>query len=478
VNAQAAFQCKTEDTPLKCWTDAVDAVNAQLPVEARQAAAEQQESLAAKPTGVDTGGLALASNTKNFLPLLSLAGLLGNAQKGQDENTYVFDLNFLIPGLAKDNNAQLQAAVDSKPQISDALAQRIPEATRDATVKKLAAGLGDLDDYALAFTYNWSDDRHGRGFNQYRNRFQALTEPFLRQMRTPSGNQSPDALRAFGEFIRTIQGDFDDPFTETFAAIGQKKGEATMRALMRATEAALAAEIDRLDRLRAGLAGAGLDHFGDLVDNQPQLHLSAQKRFRDPVVGADETSAQLTYEWSMASFNNAMTRDCHNRLNTPDPASIDDGILKTCLAQYKAFVNANLATLKTGNRFSLSAEYLDIPEETIDRPQVGVTGVTLAGAKKLIVSAGWSRLFPAGQGVQPIRLDLVAKYENVSNDPTRQDRGVATLTVTRQFGNLAVPFGIVYATHGEFLGQVDKQLSAHLGLKFNLFGTTPAPPLP
>jgi hypothetical protein len=37
---------------------------------------------------------------------------------------------------------------------------------------------------------------------------------------------------------------------------------------------------------------------------------------------------------------------------------------------------------------------------------------------------------------------------------------------------LTVPFGIVYANHGEFLGDVDKQLSAHLGLKFDVGGQT------
>ena len=58
----------------------------------------------------------------------------------------------------------------------------------------------------------------------------------------------------------------------------------------------------------------------------------------------------------------------------------------------------------------------------------------------------------------------------MSDDPLRRDRGVATLTLTRQIGDLAVPFGIVYANHGEYLGEVDEQLSAHLGLKFDLDG--------
>ncbi len=107
-----------------------------------------------------------------------------------------------------------------------------------------------------------------------------------------------------------------------------------------------------------------------------------------------------------------------------------------------------------------------------DWPKQGLTGLKIDAAKKLIISAGWSRLFadPAG-GDQPVRVDFVGSYENVSNDPQRQDRGVATLTITRKFGNLTVPLGIVYANHGEFLGDVNKQLSAHVGLKFDLGAT-------
>ena len=45
-----------------------------------------------------------------------------------------------------------------------------------------------------------------------------------------------------------------------------------------------------------------------------------------------------------------------------------------------------------------------------------------------------------------------------------------TYELTRKVGNLSIPFGIVYANHGEFLGDVDARLSAHLGLKFNMSG--------
>ena len=486
----AATRCAVEETPEQCFARLMDQlapadVNAQLSDQNKQEESAQNADLLAKPTGIDTGGVNLGSTTKNFLPLLALSGLLGDAKQSGKEGTYVFDLNFLVPGLAKDKNAQLQAVVDSQPVVSEALKAQLPAASRDATAKKLADGLGDLDDYTLSFTYNWVDKSHGRGFNQYRNRFQSLAHAVSRPFLVPP--TAADKLRMLGDAVGKIEKDLRSRhvtipegglLSTTFDDITRlvdPPDPDIARQVEQATEEAAIGEADRLNRHRQALAKAGLGHFADLLDNQPQLHLSVQRRSLDPVVGGDETSAKLTYEWSLASFNNAMSSDCHRQLDNPDPRTVAAATLDGCLAQYTSFVDASLATLKTGTRLSFAVEYDDISKDTIDRPQDGVAGVTLPGAKKLIISAGWSRHFVADpNGGQPMRLDLVAKYENVSNDPTRQDRGVATLTITRQFGNLTIPFGVVYANHGEFLGQVDKQLSAHVGLKFNLFGAIPA----
>jgi hypothetical protein len=46
---------------------------------------------------------------------------------------------------------------------------------------------------------------------------------------------------------------------------------------------------------------------------------------------------------------------------------------------------------------------------------------------------------------------------------------VATLTLTKKFGDVSVPFGLRYAYRTEFLSDFDHGISAHVGLKFNLF---------
>jgi hypothetical protein len=43
-------------------------------------------------------------------------------------------------------------------------------------------------------------------------------------------------------------------------------------------------------------------------------------------------------------------------------------------------------------------------------------------------------------------------------------------------GKMFVPFGIVYANHGEFLSDVDARFSAHIGLRIGMSGEAPSSP--
>lgn len=478
--AAAQVRCDPSKSATDCWLEAMDDVPTpeavKSGVEQNGAALEEEEGaeLLAKPTGVDTGGLNLASNTKNFLPLLALSGLLGEGEDLDGDGVYVFDLNFLIPGLAEDNNSQIQAAVNSQPKLSDAVKEALPAEGRDDLVSGLEGKLGQLDDYTLSYTYNWNDRRHGRGFNHYRNRFASLTRAVSRNFeRAPV-----DPLRSLLDLINQdpeLRGD-PDLLTQPFDQISDAKKRQALKAKVESS-AELARTI--LDRNRQQLALAGLGSFADLVNNQPQLHFSASQRFRAPVVGGDETSIKITYEWGGADLNHALAGGCNETLDTPDTSALEQqpGTLDTCLATFGKYVKDHKSDIESGRRLSFSGEYLDIDEETVELPDQDITGLTLAGARKVILSAGWSQSFgKAAPGRQPLRLDLVANYEDVSDDPMRQDRGTATLTITKQFGDLAVPFGIVYANHGEFLPEVDEKLSAHIGLKFNLFSPNAANP--
>lgn len=178
----------------------------------------------------------------------------------------------------------------------------------------------------------------------------------------------------------------------------------------------------------------------------------------------------------------AMSDECHRRLEQggdPGPEEDEeDPFVAACAREYTSYVTANAAEIAEGDRFSLTLEYesvdsLLVPLSTL-LPDSDVEDFRSPSSKTRIAKLGWSRNFGGLQG-QPTRFDLVAGYEDVTDDPARRDRLVATATMNLKFGQMDVPFGIVYANHGKYLGEVDEQLSAHLGLKFDLKALTPTP---
>ena len=128
-----------------------------------------------QPTGVDTGDANLATNTKNFSPLMALAGLLGQGT-GDGSGTVVFDVNFHLPfdKYRDSNNTQLQAIVDTQPQISGALRDHLHTAKRDDLLESLKQRIGSGGDYAVRFTYNYTSHSYGRDFEQHEEEYKTL----------------------------------------------------------------------------------------------------------------------------------------------------------------------------------------------------------------------------------------------------------------------------------------------------------------
>jgi hypothetical protein len=221
------------------------------------------------------------------------------------------------------------------------------------------------------------------------------------------------------------------------------------------------AERDREIAVRVSdvMNAAGLKSYHQLVDNQPQLYVTAERKLRDPLVGSDELSVKVTYEGSWKNRNlNAATKGCKEKWKT-----------RECLNNYMGYVDKWEDEIEKGYRFSFSGEYVDIDGESIVTGLPNLDPITSASARKLVLNAGWGRNFDVGDG-QTFQLDLVGSYEDFSDDPKRQDRGIARLTLTRNVGKMSIPFGIVYANHAEFLDDkdVDARLSAHIGLTFKM----------
>jgi len=83
-------------------------------------------------------------------------------------------------------------------------------------------------------------------------------------------------------------------------------------------------------------------------------------------------------------------------------------------------------------------------------------------------------MFLSGTPSDParLRLDFTASYEDVSDDPAKNDRGIANLTFTYPIANgTFLSIGAVYASKPQYRGDVDKELNARAGLLYKFGGS-------
>lgn len=455
VPARAELICDPQGTIVDCWERYMPATpaltdpsfKAALASDKAEAASAAEEKLKNFETGLDGGSAALATTTRNFLPLLSLAGLVTDSDGNSTDNLLTLDLNFLIPTLGPDKNAQLKAVLNTEPELFTPLreaVEAVPGGSDLAT--SLESQLDAADDYTVAFTYSHINRKFGRSFKQYQDRFSKVFEAAITRATDEVSTRSALALQDF-LVERVGNADLGKPLKDT-PGLQEKVEQAA------GDEAAL----ER--RLKQIATENHLPQFAELVNSQPQLTVSAQFRERDDLVGAREQSLKVAYEFGFASvggFEEAAGRSCDTPTNVADAA--------TCLKSYKAYVDGHEQHLRNADRIVAELSYVDIGDYSFEQDGISVAR---KGSTRLDVSLGGGRTLRALGEDRETRLDLVAKYEDYSDDPDRRDRLVATLTLTTKANGFSIPISLVYANHGEFLPQVDEELTAHIGVKFSL----------
>lgn len=451
--ALAQEPCRTTESVNACIARLTDEIRGEVKDQAARAQTDVKKKT--ETSLQDLNGL--SSSMKDFLPLLQIGGALGDVKTDETTGAVSVALNarFLGPSgkLTQDPSLQLKAVIETKPKLFDELRQRLPEANREALEKSLLGGKTDAEHSTLYVSYNFTSRRLGRNFAQhmetYRQLFGQAAPPATAEAAQLDAAVRRELIIALGKDVS-----LDDKWGEIPAATRL----AAQPILFKNARAHLALQMAFADSVKR----SGLDLFGQLINNQPQLTITASRSFRDDLFGPDLFSGRATYEMGLGNNLNGF-------FNEFDPRRCKDEPEK-CLAKYSGYVNdgSTRANIKAASRLAVYAEFVQHEAYHYANESAGLD-VTLAKGTTLAGGLDFGRLFGVNDdGAADGRVDASLRYERRSEAP-EETRFVASLTVTKKIGELSIPFGVVYANKPRFLVGVDKGLTASVGLKFNLF---------
>ena len=464
------FVCENIETVAMCRTR----LESTLGTTRKATVTNSQDAVKKKTeTGLEDLATGLSSSVKDFLPLLQMSGVLGNATTDDQTGVVTVALNTPMLGtgrLTKDNAFQAKALIETKPKLFDPIRQALPESGRDALEKDLLA-VPNRQSVTVQLTGNITTKRLGRNFNQYRDVVQSLYEGILSPASKTAKSMAEqkvleDALDAAERTDGTKNGKIDVLDTTRMLDIPARPGltrdERRVEietALIRVVEHGFAMNA----AFDAEIKASGLDFFGQMVNNQPQWHFEFAYASRDDIFGPDQVSGRMTFETgfdnSVNSFLDEAGTACANYSST------------TCVAALKKFTSSQetRAAIKAGSRVSV---FLEVVRSDAYAYHVSANNVDLNFDATTKVNGGvdFGRLLGvADDGSASARVDASAGFDWSSDETVAKNRLVASVTLTKKFGEMSIPFGIRYASETEFLSDFDHQLSAHVGLKFNLF---------
>ena len=462
-DALAQNKCVVGDTVEKCWErhqPTASEVRTMAEVVKETSAADVDSRLKSFETGLGGGVAELATTTRNFLPFLVMSGLIADSDGDANDQLFTLDLNFLLGDFAKDRNTQLKAILNTDPKLFEPLKTAFDTAT--GSTDRSAALEEDLtasDDYTVSFTYSHINKKVGRSFKQYSaSVLQPLRGRHLgrhrqrRSGRAKSRSDDPCASEAEpGDRAAARQ-------RYRAAGPGDARTLRECRTHGRPLEA----------RVREAMTVNKLPRFAELVNNQPQLTVTAELHERDAFAGAKESAIKIAYEFGLANvsrFESASGGVCE--LFDGEARDFSSEAATKCLTSFRSYIESNEQRLKNADRFSFELSYVEVDDYAFSSPTDGVSLVR-DGTKRIDVSAGYGRTMQVVGTDQEGRLDIVAKYEDYSDDPDHRDRLVATITLTTEINGISLPLALVYANHGRFLPETDEQLSAHIGIKYQL----------
>jgi hypothetical protein len=352
--------------------------------------------------------------------------------------------------------------------------------TDPAVGEELEESLDDFDNVAVDLRFSLNSQKYGRDLNQHAtliSNVQAFTTSQLSgqlDVEAQLANAQSNVLRQLverGGRFDSSAGDADKPLSEVFAAAPELATQ-----FITATERVRIAQLEYERLYESAARQNGLFTLIDLINNQPQLVVSVESKIRDDLVGPDQHTAKLTYEFGGTNVNRyekyaAEQREADRLATERDPTrqpACSDEV--SCLASYVA--TRRDGAVSEGSRLALSIEYVGKDAYDFDR-----AGVQFAQDKEssLIARFAYGRYVDVGFAdatrAGRSRIDVTASFEDVRGDPARQNRSIANIVFAQEISRgLFFTLGLAWANKPEFRGAVDEEISARAGISYKLAG--------
>lgn len=409
----------------------------------------EEEALAGKTSGAPAVGGASAID--DFLPLL--AGSLGLTPVESDEDgALALETNLGLPtGVGAHQRFRVRATMRTA-RVYEPLASLLASDVREQAVRDAEGDLGDLEDVEIGVAWSVESPSVGRSFRNYQVLYGRLLDDAL-------GPALDTAAEALTQTLVTLsqQGSLAncDPDAPTIGCLPPDERAGVVDQIQ------ALAESDALfgDRAAAVVSEYGLDWFGRLVNNQPQISVSATGRLRhDEVVGPNIYGLAIRYEHGLHNVNRL-------RGYCADSGSSVVGL--DCLRAYLDQPGVR-PSIDRGDRLWASARF----EQTAAyRATLDTVTLDVQSSWDVVAELGYGRyLGTDASGDELGRID-VSFEGHLVNDQTnqREDRLVGKVDLSRRVANGAsLVFGVTVANKPAFIGEEGKRVLIRAGLRYGL----------
>ncbi len=328
----------------------------------------------------------------------------------------------------------------------------LPESIRQSQKDTLKKGIGDLDDVEAHL--RWTE-----ASGTPRAALQAVTSEIFTPVAEKTGKPAQELANEIAEAGAFFQDQLGKPIAQvSIGDICRDKREPIKSRLLDLQKDFKEKGTAALSSLQKDLSGTLFFKAGDLIDGQPRFSVDGYYRYRQNATGPDERSLELRFEMGTISFWGFKRFAAGKDIN---PALLEE------------YLNNKSDSAPS---FSAIVNYTKTSDFKIPLP-VDATEFHQAEASKLTATLTGGLYFGGGRSH---RLELKANYDDISDDPTRQNRFVSTLswveklnsTLTQALGGSDLTVTFIYANKPEFRGEVQHDLGLRAGLKWSVGGTS------